>query len=124
MTDEAVAVASPVDLELVALTPSDMATAQADLMTWCASKIARVSSELRGVAENLRVAKASKWRTSGLQRQAASIKKRVEFYKKIAEALKASNAAGHGLARVRPARGDSARAQARPDHRWPDRRPA
>lgn len=89
MTDEAIAVAGPVDLELVALTPTDMATAQADLIAWCSAKIARVSSELRGVAENLRVAKASKWRSSGLQRQQASIKKRVEFYKKIAEALKA-----------------------------------
>lgn len=77
------------DMELVALTPSDLLAAQTNLVTWCDRKIKSIRTELSDLRENLRIAKESKWRTSGLSAAINRAEKRIHFYDKINAAVAA-----------------------------------
>ena len=74
---------------LVALTPQDVAPAQANLAVWCRQKLATLGSELREQRQCLRQAKASKWNTKSWSGQISRTKARMIYYAKIKAAVEA-----------------------------------
>jgi hypothetical protein len=79
----------PASSILVALTPSDVAPAQANLEQWCLRKLAGLGSELREARQNLRQAKLHKWKTSGWVNAVSRLKARMIYYAKIKAAVQA-----------------------------------
>lgn len=74
---------------VVALAPEDLPGAQASVGDWCRLKIVELGRELREQRENLRQAKAMKWKHSGWLNAAAKTKKRMIYYAKLKAALAA-----------------------------------
>ena len=74
---------------LVALTPSDVAPAQATLAIWCRQKLASLGAELREQRQCLRQATASKWNTKSWRGQISKTKARMIYYAKIKAAVEA-----------------------------------
>jgi len=93
--ETALAVAAEADghgnMELVALSPSDLLAAQTNLVNWCDGKVKSIRAELADLRANLRIAKENKWRTATLQSAVNRTEKRIPFYEKI----KAAVAAGY-----------------------------
>lgn len=79
----------PMELEVSATTPLEMAQAQDGLIAWCHRKVASMKHEAAELAENLAIAIKNKWKTNTLRRHAALAEKRVTFYEKIKAALEA-----------------------------------
>lgn len=80
------------DLEpssLIALTPTEMAAAQASLGDWCAEKIKAVTVELADAEVNLESAKKHKWKSSGFQSLVQRTRSRLTFYEKTKAAVEA-----------------------------------
>lgn len=77
------------DLALVALTPADMAPAQAELLTWCDRKVAAVKAELADLEANLEIATASGWKHASVVASINRAAKRVLYYEKIQAAVAA-----------------------------------
>jgi hypothetical protein len=82
-------VTQPEHLQLVALSPSDLAVAQADLIGWCDRKIVEVSRERRELKETLAAAKRNKWRHRPIATAVARVGRLVDYYSKLREALRA-----------------------------------
>jgi hypothetical protein len=74
---------------LVALSPHDVGPAQVQLSSWCRGKIVALGSELREHRQNLRHARASKWKTTGWSSMVAKTKRRMIYYAKIKSAVDA-----------------------------------
>lgn len=72
---------------LVALTPGDVAPAQANLEQWCRAKVVSLGKELREARQNLRMAKQFHWRRSGWQNAINRLKARMVYYAKIKAAV-------------------------------------
>lgn len=75
------------NMELAALSPSELLAAHTHLVTWCDTKVKAVRAELNEYRENLSIAKKNGWRTSGLTRAVATAEKRIAYYEKIKIAL-------------------------------------
>lgn len=78
-----------VDLTLVALTPADMATAQADLLTWCDAKVVAVRQELADLETNLELATEHGWKRESVVASLKRCEKRVLYYQKMKAAVEA-----------------------------------
>lgn len=76
-------------LLLTAVVPDQMMVAQQQLIVWCDKKIASVVAEVNELTEAIEYAKASKWSTKVLKNQHGRAEKRVIFFEKMREALKA-----------------------------------
>lgn len=74
---------------LVALSPHDVGPAQVNLASWCRGKIAALGSDLREQRQNLRHARASKWKTAPWQSLVNKTKRRMIYYAKIKSAVDA-----------------------------------
>lgn len=79
----------PDDLTLVALTPGDMATTQAELLAWCDRKVAAVKTELADLEANLELATAHGWKHASVVASLNRTAKRVSYYEKIQAAVAA-----------------------------------
>jgi hypothetical protein len=75
------------DIELVALSPSDLLAAQTNLVNWCDGKVRTIRTELDDLRDNLRIAKESKWRWQGYASAISRAEKRILFYEKIKAAV-------------------------------------
>lgn len=91
-TPLALAVQKPL-IHLVARNPNEMALSQQCLADWLFTKIASCEDELKDLELIVDHARKSKWRTSGLDRQVALAKKRLNFYVKV----KAASDAGYAI---------------------------
>lgn len=77
------------NLSLIACNPQQMAASQQPLIDWCLRKIATLRQEHAELSENLDICKRNGWRTVTLSKQVNLTKKRMIFYGKIANAVKA-----------------------------------
>lgn len=75
--------------QLIALSPAEVPIVQVQLADWCRARIVNLGKELREQRQNLRIAKAAKWRHSGWLAQIARTKARMFYYAKIGAAVKA-----------------------------------
>ena len=71
------------NLSLVALTPQEIAPAQAQLASWCTAKMRALGKEYAELQANLRVAKRNRWSRGGLINAVGRTKKRISYYQKI-----------------------------------------
>jgi hypothetical protein len=88
-TESAALVKTDNHISVMAMDPDQRQVAQKDLLTWFEGKAAAVGEEAKEIAENLAIAVKNKWRTRTLKRMLELVEKRVLYYQKIAEALKA-----------------------------------
>lgn len=77
------------DLTLVALTPADLAPAQASLVAWCDRKIAAMEAERADLAANLELATAHGWKHASVVATLNRTHKRVLYYQKMKAAVEA-----------------------------------
>lgn len=75
--------------QLVAVTAGEIGSAQAQVAGWCKQKIHALAAELRDQRENLRQAKALKWRHTGWARAVTKTKGLMVYYAKIQHAVRA-----------------------------------
>ena len=68
--------------------PAHMKVCNEALMDWCDRKIVLQEHEAEELEENLAIAKKNKWRTTTLRKHATLARRRVDYYKKIKDALK------------------------------------
>lgn len=73
---------------LVALTPSEVVPAQAQLVGWCQQKILALSRDLREQRSNHRQASKMHWKRSGWANAARKTKHQMVYYCKIRDAAK------------------------------------
>jgi hypothetical protein len=78
-----------VSLQVIVTEPGQMAIAQQDLIAWCDRKIASLEGERAEGQEAYEVARAAKWKSSTLKAVTARLAKRILYYQKIQEALRA-----------------------------------
>jgi len=81
--------APPEDLTLVALTPADMAPAQAELGVWCDRKIAAVQAELADLEANLETAAVAGLKLRGISAAVNRTAQRIVYYEKLKAAVEA-----------------------------------
>jgi hypothetical protein len=77
------------DTTIVALSPTDMATAQADLVAWCVRKVADVRAELSDLETNLEIATERGWKYQTVAASITRTQRRVIYYEKIKAAVEA-----------------------------------
>ena len=77
------------NIEVVALSPGEMAQAQASLVDWCHAKIAEVGGEVADARERVRVTTGSALESDTFTRQVTKLSKTLTFYAKLLSALKA-----------------------------------
>lgn len=77
------------ELFVFARDPAQMTKAQDAMIAWSERKIETKQSELRDFEQNLIIAKKNKWRASTLEAAVHRAKKKVVFYEKVRDALKA-----------------------------------
>lgn len=77
------------ELFIFARNPAEMTVAQQAQITWAESRIELKKKERNELQENLTIATTNKWRTSGLKAAVHRAQKKVEFYEKVRDALKA-----------------------------------
>lgn len=77
------------DRQFVALTPAELPTAQRQVATWCRAKICALGLDLKEQRENLREAKRMLWRHHGWSRAVQKTIKRMIYYAKIQQAVRA-----------------------------------
>lgn len=77
------------EMVVSAQTPEEMAAGNAVLIEWCDTKIKSMMSEASEMKEAYELAVKNKWRTVILKKHWQLAVKRVEFYEKMREALKA-----------------------------------
>lgn len=77
------------DLNLVALSPSDVGPAQAQLVDWCYRKMRALGHEYVEMLQNVTVAKKQNWKRTHLQRAAGLLKRRIQYYQKMRSAVRA-----------------------------------
>jgi hypothetical protein len=74
--------------QVVAYTPTELATAQVTVRGWCAENIRKLLAERKDAEANLEQARVSKFRTEPFKRLAAKCEKQIEYFKKIGQAIK------------------------------------
>ena len=74
---------------LYAFNAEDMRTAQVKLLQWLDRKIVTERAQAKEFAENLEIARRSKWRVSLLERQLEKAKNRIKFFLKFRAAVQA-----------------------------------
>lgn len=79
----------PEDLQLTAVLPQEMITAQAQLLTWCGKKVAAVEYDVRELALAVEQAKRNGWGSSALVRHHGIAMKKLEYYVKLQAAVQA-----------------------------------
>lgn len=75
--------------QLVALSPTDLAPAQASLISWCDSRITKWNAELAEATESYEHAISHKWKASPFQRSMNKAASKIRFYDKIKAAIEA-----------------------------------
>lgn len=71
------------DLNLVALSPVDLAPTQTALSAWCTEKIASLQHEQAELDEHLLIAQANGWKLSALNASLNRTAKRITYYEKL-----------------------------------------
>lgn len=87
MTTDLVRVDAPDNLFLVALAPSDVPKAQAQLRDWCQATIASLRVEQSDLLDSAATAKRNNWQHSTLTRKAQEKTAEIEYYQKILAAV-------------------------------------
>ena len=87
--DETAVVAQEEPLSLVAVTPSDIAPAQAKLKAWCDRKIQELRVERSDLLDNAKIAKDHGWSHENLLAMANKVEQRIGYYLKLKEAVSA-----------------------------------
>jgi hypothetical protein len=77
------------DMTLVALTPTDMGPAQANLAAWCDRKIAALRLELADLEANLQLATEHGWKYETVAATLARTERRITYYEKMQAAVHA-----------------------------------
>lgn len=77
------------DMTLLALTPTDMAGAQQDLLAWCDRKIDATRSELADMEANLELATEHGWKHASVQSALNRTTRRIAYFEKIKAAVQA-----------------------------------
>lgn len=80
---------SPNDYHLIAVDRPQLEAAHAKMIGWAHVQIATVQAEKKAEEELLAVAKERKWATAPFKRRIAIMDRRIVFYQKIEEALRA-----------------------------------
>lgn len=80
-------VPAPVDVQLTATEPDEIAAAQTSLIAWATQKIASLQAEHKDLSDAYDNAVEHKWAASPLKRQVDKTQKRIEFYEKMKVAL-------------------------------------
>lgn len=75
------------DISATATAPDEMAQAQSALIAWCRNKVSTLKEEHKELAAAHAQAVKNKWAAAPLGRQVERCKKRVEFYKRMEQAL-------------------------------------
>jgi hypothetical protein len=75
--------------QFVALTPADVAPAQASLADWCTAKMRELGHDYRDLLSNLTIAKRNRWRTTALIPAVKKLKQRIQYYQKMRVAVQA-----------------------------------
>ncbi len=78
-----------VDVHVVALTPAEMVPAQGALVTWCDRKIRALEDEASELELHQTLAVANGWRTSVVTANINRTARRIVYYGKMQDALKA-----------------------------------
>ena len=89
MSTEIVKQKSDGELFVFARDPAEMTKAQDAMISWAERKVEAKGTELRDFEQNLAIAKKNKWRISTLQAAVQRAKRKVVFYEKVRDALKA-----------------------------------
>lgn len=79
----------PAPQTLVALTPGDVAPAQAQLEGWCTQKMRALGQEYRELQANIRIAKKNRWSRGGLLSAASRTKGEIQYFHQIRAAVRA-----------------------------------
>jgi hypothetical protein len=74
---------------VVARNPTEMVSAQSDMIEWATAKIAEKQEEATELKENYEIAVKNKWRSSTLKKHMQKALKKVEYYEKVKAALEA-----------------------------------
>jgi len=77
------------DVIVIARDPAEMEVAQRGLIAWAEAKIAEIERDKSEIAENLEIARASKWRVAPWKTRLRRAERQVEFYRKVKAALEA-----------------------------------
>lgn len=77
------------NVTLIAGTPGELEQAQNGLINWTIAKIESVCHELQEAEQNLELAKKNKWRSKPWQTQVNKHKRRITYYEKVRDALRA-----------------------------------
>ena len=77
------------ELFVFARDPAEMTKAQDAMIAWSERKLEQKKTELRDFEQNLVIAKKNKWRASTLEAAVNRGRKKVVFYEKVRDALKA-----------------------------------
>lgn len=81
--------AAPIPHDFIALSPAEMTTAHGGMLQWATSKVREMKAEVEEFQAEADLAKANKWRSGGFERHKKISERRLLFYEKIIEALKA-----------------------------------
>lgn len=79
----------PEDLQLTAVLPQEMITAQAQLLTWCEKKVAAVEYDVKELAGAVEQAKRNGWGSDTLIRHHGLAVKKLQYYVKLHAAVQA-----------------------------------
>ena len=74
--------------QLAAVTANELATAQMGVLEHCVQRINRLNSEMEEAEQNLEKAQRSKWATKPFRTRLNRLSRKVEYYKKIGEAVR------------------------------------
>lgn len=77
------------NIQLTALLPEQMKTAQSQLIDWCANKCAYLQAEVKELEDAVFHASTMKWATKPIKHQASKVRKRITFFEKVKAALEA-----------------------------------
>jgi hypothetical protein len=75
--------------DFVALSPAEMTTAHEGMLRWAESKVREMSAEIGEFQAEAKLAKENGWRSGGFERHKKIAQRRLAFYQKIIDALKA-----------------------------------
>jgi hypothetical protein len=75
------------DLTLVALSPTDIPAAQAEIAEWCRRKIHELQVQRSDFIDNARIAAEHQWQFRSLEAAAKRCERTISYYEKIAAAV-------------------------------------
>lgn len=77
----------PTVADLTVVTAGDVREAQAPMIAWCDGKIAGIDAERQEALQNAEHARQHKWKVTPFTRLANKLRRRVEYYQKLRQAL-------------------------------------